>query len=201
MTDSPRVAVAPPFSAERAALNFAARLLRLDYDDYELRHSHLAATDTDVPAIREALRDLADRLATGVVLPTGTETVEQWGTRLTWDGHTEEHLTGRSRDDAQRRVDLHRRARVEQPGWRATAELVHRHQHTTPWEPVPADQAREDHDEILEALGNASFRIWTCPVRAHTERTCVTVEWRDNIAYCTFPGCGRSSQRTPEETP
>ncbi|MEV5211360.1 hypothetical protein AB0K35_28190 [Micromonospora sp. NPDC053740] len=73
--DPPRVTVAPPSTPERAALNFAARLLRLDYDDHELRHSHLSATDVDVPAIREALRDLADRLAAGAVLPAGTQTV------------------------------------------------------------------------------------------------------------------------------
>ncbi|MEV1013752.1 MULTISPECIES: hypothetical protein [unclassified Micromonospora] len=65
MIDTPRVVVAPPFNPERAALNFAARLLRADYEDHELLHSHLAATDEDVPAIRAALRDLADRLASG----------------------------------------------------------------------------------------------------------------------------------------
>ena len=62
MTGSPRVTVAPPFSPDDAALNFAVKLLRLDHADYELRHSHLSATDGDIPAIREALRRLADRL-------------------------------------------------------------------------------------------------------------------------------------------
>ena len=72
MTDSPRVVVAPPFNPDAAALNVAVRLLRQDHDDYELRHSHLSATDGDIPAIREALRRLADALANGVVLPAPT---------------------------------------------------------------------------------------------------------------------------------
>ncbi|MFD6565358.1 hypothetical protein [Micromonospora profundi] len=72
MTDTPRVVVAPPFNPDKAALNFAVKLLRLDHADYELRHSHLSATDGDIPAIRDALGRLADRLANGVVLPEPT---------------------------------------------------------------------------------------------------------------------------------
>jgi hypothetical protein len=79
VTDTPRVIVAPPFNPERAALNFAARLLRADYEDHELLHSHLAATAEDVPAIREAVRDLADRLTSGMVLTAPTATRTEWG--------------------------------------------------------------------------------------------------------------------------
>ncbi len=137
MTDTPRVITAPPFTPERAALNFAARLLRADYDDHELRHSHLSATVGDVPAIREALHDLADRLARGAVLPTGTETVEEFGARVYRDGRLiDESDPPVSRELAQARVDWHARKRVAKPGWPGSAELVRRYQHTTPWESV-----------------------------------------------------------------
>ncbi|MET8278251.1 hypothetical protein [Micromonospora sp. NPDC005174] len=132
MTDTRRVVVAHPFTPESAALNFAARLLRLDHEDHELLHSHLAATAEDVPAIREALRDLADRLSVGAILPAGTKTVEQPGIRIRRNGVviSEEPVT---REQAQIMVQSHEAHRAANPDWRGSAELIHRHQHTTPW--------------------------------------------------------------------
>jgi hypothetical protein len=53
--------------------------------------------------------------------------------------------------------------------------------------------------ELEEALNNVPVRFWVCPVLEHRRRTdkrggpVVTVEWDQGIAYCTAPGCGRSS--------
>lgn len=55
--------IAPNFTPESAALNFAVKLLRQHHEDWELRHSHLSATDGDVDAIRAAVHRLADMLA------------------------------------------------------------------------------------------------------------------------------------------
>lgn len=56
-------------------------------------------------------------------------------------------------------------------------------------------------DGLLNAFGNVRFQFWTCPIREHSERGAfgtgspvVTVEWRGDVAYCTAPGCGRTSR-------
>ncbi|MER7167000.1 hypothetical protein ABT336_13160 [Micromonospora sp. NPDC000207] len=80
----------------------------------------------------DAVKAERDQLA--ALLPAGTDTVEQWGVRLYQDGQlADESDPPVSRERAQARVDWHTRKRAENPGWRGTAELVHRHQHTTPW--------------------------------------------------------------------
>lgn len=73
----------------------------------------------------------------GRLLPPGTETVEQFNTRLYRDGVLmEEPDTAQTREHAQARVDWHTRERQQNPDWRGVAVLVHRHQHATPWMPV-----------------------------------------------------------------
>ncbi len=53
--------------------------------------------------------------------------------------------------------------------------------------------------ELQEALGDATFRFWTCPITGHSGRRdgkggpVVEVEWVDGVAHCLFPGCGRTS--------
>ncbi len=191
MTAEPDVIVAPPFDPDTAALNLAARLLRQDHDDSELRHTHLSATDDDIPAIRAALRRLADRLAAaartnparddlhslitsvaqreyedsltsfgrvafaaqlgsriaaevmavldagGLLLPPGTDTVEPFAALVTLDGEpVEANPQPTSREAAQQQVDYHAHQQATNGLWRGSAKLVHRHQHTTPWEPV-----------------------------------------------------------------
>ena len=137
MTATPRVVVAPPFSPDAAALNFAVRLLRQDHDDYELRHSHLSATDGDIPAIREALGRLADALANGVVLPVGTETVEQFAVQYLIDGEpASPYPFPTTRQGAESMVRAHDREAAANPDWRGSAKLIRRRQHTTPWATV-----------------------------------------------------------------
>jgi hypothetical protein len=59
-------------------------------------------------------------------------------------------------------------------------------------------------DELLAAFENVRIKFWMCPVRAHGDRVdergwpVVTVEWNGDVAHCTFPGCGRTSE-TPIE--
>ncbi len=85
-----------------------------------------------------AARVVLDALASaGRLLPAGTDTVEQFNTRLYRDGVLmEEPDAAQTRDHAQARVDWHDRKRAEDPSWSGRAVLVRRYQHTTPWEPV-----------------------------------------------------------------
>lgn len=54
-------------------------------------------------------------------------------------------------------------------------------------------------DELMAGLGQLQVRFWICPKQAHHDRIgpdgerLPTVEWRDDVAYCLTPGCGRSS--------
>ncbi|MEV2239494.1 hypothetical protein [Micromonospora sp. NPDC049891] len=89
-------------------------------------------------------RELAERIAElhnaaldGRLLPAGTDTVEQFNTRL-YRGDTlmEEPDTAQTRAHAQARVDWHDQKRAEDPSWPGRAVLVRRFQHTTPFEPV-----------------------------------------------------------------
>ena len=56
-----------------------------------------------------------------------------------------------------------------------------------------------DDEPVLSKLGAMRVQFWICPKRAHHDRTgpqgerLATVEWRDGVAYCLTPGCGRSS--------
>jgi hypothetical protein len=47
---------------------------------------------------------------------------------------------------------------------------------------------------LIEALASAPVRFWTCPIREHSERKTVTVEWKKNVAYCTEPSCFLNSE-------
>lgn len=50
---------------------------------------------------------------------------------------------------------------------------------------------------LLRELGNVPVMFWTCPVRGHSDsdrhNPRQTVEWRDGVAHCLTPGCGRTS--------
>lgn len=47
--------------------------------------------------------------------------------------------------------------------------------------------------DVLRAL-DVPIRFWACPIREHAERhDTVTVEWRDDVAYCTATGCLNTS--------
>lgn len=49
-------------------------------------------------------------------------------------------------------------------------------------------------DEFEAALEGVTFRIWFCPVRRwHPQTPGPTVEWVDEVAWCTYGPCGRSS--------
>ncbi|MEU7978225.1 hypothetical protein AB0B63_06805 [Micromonospora sp. NPDC049081] len=80
---------------------------------------------------------LAALAAAGRLLPAGTETVEQFAARIMIDGEPvfpwPDPIT---RQGAKAMVKAHKRERAYDPQWRGTAELVHRHQHTTPWTPA-----------------------------------------------------------------
>jgi hypothetical protein len=51
-------------------------------------------------------------------------------------------------------------------------------------------------DDLLELLGNARVVFWMCPRYGEhwptrdDRKGRQTVEWRDEVAYCLFPGCG-----------
>lgn len=62
----------------------------------------------------------------------GTTRVE-YGVRLHWNDGTTEDMPRASRVDAARTVALHAQKRAEDPGWRATAELICRTVTTSPW--------------------------------------------------------------------
>ena len=59
----------------------------------------------------------------------------------------------------------------------------------------------DNDDELMDLLRKTPVQFWICPIREHAERrNTVTVEWRDNVAYCTFLGCDKTSVNvTPEE--
>lgn len=144
--------------------------------------------------------------AAGLMLPAGTRTVEQFAARVLLDGKPVDSLPeATTRVRAQARVDYHARMRAENPDWRGSADLVHRRQHTTPWEQHPVDRHREDYDAILDALGDVPIRFWVCPIPGHSDRKgpdgrpVLTVEWRGDVAYCTADDCGRNSQQTSTE--
>ncbi|MEV1013753.1 MULTISPECIES: hypothetical protein [unclassified Micromonospora] len=83
-----------------------------------------------------AARAVLDALATaGRLLPAGTETVEQPGIRIRRDGvvMSEEPAT---REQARIMIQSHEAHRAVDPGWRGSAEMIHRYQHTTPWATV-----------------------------------------------------------------
>lgn len=48
--------------------------------------------------------------------------------------------------------------------------------------------------QLLEELGDVRVRFWTCPVREHRDRKTVTVEWIEDVAYCTEETCGNTSE-------
>ncbi len=56
------------------------------------------------------------------------------------------------------------------------------------------DAAIAEIDRALVERG-ATIMFWICPVDAHRRpyQGVQTVEWRGNVAHCTFPGCGRTS--------
>lgn len=56
---------------------------------------------------------------------------------------------------------------------------------------------------LWDALMRTPIRFWVCPVREHRDRKrTVTVEWRGDVAYCTFPDCDRTSANTqPSDYP
>lgn len=52
-------------------------------------------------------------------------------------------------------------------------------------------------DPLSDIIIDARVRFWVCPIWEHGERRAVTVRWLDGVAYCTFPGCTRSSADAP----
>jgi hypothetical protein len=88
---------------------------------------------------REEARRLAraalDAVA-GLLLPEGSETRTEWGTRITLDDGRVDDVRCESEEFARRRVALHAERRATWPGWRATAELLRRTVITTPWDAV-----------------------------------------------------------------
>ena len=54
-------------------------------------------------------------------------------------------------------------------------------------------RARAGHRFLNRALGGAQVRFWVCPVEPHRDRRGVTVEWVDNVAYCTAKDCIETS--------
>ncbi len=128
MTDSPRVIVAPPFNPDAAALNLAVRLLRQDHDDFVLRHTHLSATDGDIPAIREALGRLADALSRPAGVGYAVRVTLLDGTTST--RHEDDPFT--RREDAERYAGY---ARLS--GKVASAEVVCQQVWQGPWTAAP----------------------------------------------------------------
>ncbi|MFJ8690311.1 hypothetical protein [Micromonospora wenchangensis] len=123
----------PPYagSRRRYAIAFNALTAALRATD---RFVSLSEREYVTTAILNALDADNDD---GRMLPAGTETVEQFGTRVYRDGQLiDESDPPVSRERAQQRVDWHAQRRQQDPGWTGHAELVHRHQHTTPWTPV-----------------------------------------------------------------
>lgn len=61
------------------------------------------------------------------------------------------------------------------------------------------EAARDDADyrasirEFFELIGNVPIRFWTCPIEHPPWPPRVTVRWEGDVAYCTEPGCGRTS--------
>lgn len=51
-------------------------------------------------------------------------------------------------------------------------------------------------DELLASLPPMRVRMWSCWIRAHADRKAVTVEWIDDVAHCTAPGCELTSTET-----
>ncbi|MER7331642.1 MULTISPECIES: hypothetical protein [unclassified Micromonospora] len=141
----------------------------------------------------------------GLMLPTGTDTVEQWASRVLRDSVVVQEPdvpTGRER--ALARIAWHEQKRAEDPGWRGSAELVRRHQHTTPWERAGESTGADDVraiDAALEALGSIRVKFWACPTPGHSDRKgedgrpVVTVEWDGDVARCTAAGCTNTNQR------
>lgn len=60
--------------------------------------------------------------------------------------------------------------------------------------PVAHDEAVEG-ASLSDLLGNARVMFWQCPIPEHAMRSgVVTVEWKGDVAHCTFPGCLRKSR-------
>lgn len=103
-------------------------------------HGGVMAADMVTREIAEHIADLHNAALDGRILPAGTDTVEQFNTRL-YRGDTlmGEPDTAQTRAHAQARVDWHDRKRAEEPSWPGRAVLVRRFQHTTPFEPVEVE--------------------------------------------------------------
>lgn len=107
------------------------------WDDDGSRCVECAARARLAGAIRAA--ETAGRLAGDDQPQAGTTRVE-WGIRLTWAGDgTTEDMSRDTRDQAERTVAIHTRARSSDPAWQVTAELIQRTITTGPWVPVPAE--------------------------------------------------------------
>lgn len=60
--------------------------------------------------------------------------------------------------------------------------------------PVAHDEAVEG-ASLSDLLGNTRVMFWQCPIPEHAMRSgVVTVEWKGDVAHCTFPGCLRKSR-------
>jgi hypothetical protein len=60
------------------------------------------------------------------------------------------------------------------------------------------DSRHRSFDALLEALGDVKIQLWFCPEPGHSDSKTPprqTVDWRDDVAYCLEPGCGRSSAK------
>lgn len=65
------------------------------------------------------------------------------------------------------------------------------------------DAQPEEPDLLMEALGGLRVQAWFCPDdHSHGWPGCPgpTVEWRDNVAHCLKPGCGKTSARPAGNT-
>lgn len=77
------------------------------------------------------------------------------------------------------------------------------HEHDQPagehYDPPPRDVVTDVLDwstDLLEALDGVMVRLWFCPDQAgHNPEGELrpTVEWRDGVAHCLEPDCGRTS--------
>ncbi|MFC3504827.1 hypothetical protein ACFOOK_28200 [Micromonospora krabiensis] len=112
-------------------------------------------TDTDVETVADVIADARMRgmatggysmaravldalAAAGRLLPEGTATVEQFAAQYLIDGEpAAPYQIPTTRQGAESMVRAHDREAALTPGWRGTAKVVRRHQHTTPWVEAP----------------------------------------------------------------
>lgn len=157
-----------------------------------------------------------DALA-GRLLPVQTETRTEWG--VWWHaGRPDGIVLDEYRIGSQMRAERRAKERLGEYGIDGYTIIRREHRQfaddsswTGDWVKVstetPVDSSSVNLADPLEALLDMpiGIRFWVCPMPGHSDRNgpdgrpVVTVEWRGDIAYCTAPGCNRSSQPTTAE--